>query len=428
MEFLETLIILFLSLSLSLQSNAQNAVERTNYDESKVPDFELPDLLTTFDGREIKSAKEWETLRREEVLDFFTNNMYGKIPGELNIDTWEIVEEGTGAINGKARRRQVEIHFENNGRKLSFNILLYFPNNVEKAPLFLGYNFYGNHTVYDDPNIRVSDAWARNNEAYSITSHTMTEASRGAQTANWQVEKMIDAGYGFATIYYGEVDPDRNDFDDGIHPLLYADNQNKPLGNEWGAITAWAWGLTKAMDYLEQDRDADASKVIVFGHSRLGKTALWAGAMDERFAGAISNNSGCGGAALSKRKFGETVEVINTAFPHWFCDNFSVYNNNEEALPVDQHALIALMAPRPVYIASAEEDRWADPKGEFLSGYHATPVYELYGKTGINSEEMPDIHQPIHNSVAYHIRSGKHSVTEYDWEQYIKWANTIFAQ
>ena len=248
MEFLKTLIILFLSLSLSLQSNAQSAVERTNYDESKVPDFELPDLLTTFDGREIKSAKEWETLRREEVLDFFTNNMYGKIPGELNIDTWEIVEEGTGAINGKARRRQVEIHFENNGRKLSFNILLYFPNNVEKAPLFLGYNFYGNHTVYDDPNIRVSDAWARNNEAYSITSHTMTEASRGAQTANWQVEKMIDAGYGFATIYYGEVDPDRNDFDDGIHPLLYADNQNKPLDNEWGAITAWAWGLTKAMD------------------------------------------------------------------------------------------------------------------------------------------------------------------------------------
>ena len=416
--------ILFLGLlSLSLQSIAQSAASRANYDESKVPEFEIPDLLTSFEGEAIHTALEWETMRRPELLDFFTNQMYGKVPGDLAITKWEVIEEGTGAINGKAKRKQVDIHVENNGKKLSFNILLYLPNNVEKAPMFLGYNFYGNHIVYNDPNIRISNAWARNNNTYGITEHRLTEESRGAQTENWQVEKIIDAGYGLATIYYGEVDPDRDDFSDGIHPLFYNEGQDKPLDNEWGAISAWAWGLTKAMDYLEQDPGVDASKVITFGHSRLGKTSLWAGVVDERFAGAISNNSGCGGAALSKRKFGETLEIINNAFPHWFCDNFNIYNDNEEALPVDQHALIALMAPRPVYIASAEEDQWADPKGEFLSGFYATPVYKLFGKSGIDDEQMPGIHHPIHNSVAYHIRSGKHAVTAYDWEQYIKWAD-----
>lgn len=397
--------------------------QNVNYDESKVPVFEIPELFTTFDGKKIRNVKEWERIRRVELTDFFMNNVYGKIPENLNIKSWEIVEEGTGAINGKARRKQVDIHFENNGKKLTFNILLYLPINSKKAPLFLGYNFYGNHVVFNDPNVLISNGWARNNDTYSIENHKLSEKARGAQVTNWQVEKIIDAGYGLATIFYGEVDPDRNDFSDGIHPLRYGENQDKPLDNEWGAISAWAWGLIKAMDYLEQDKDVDASKVIVFGHSRLGKTSLWAGAIDKRIAGAISNNSGCGGAALSKRKFGETIKSINTSFPHWFCDNFNVYNDNEEALPVDQHALIALIAPRPVYIASASEDKWADPKGEFLSGYYATPVYKLYGKTGIDSKEMPDINQPILNCVAYHIRDGKHAILEYDWDQYVKWAD-----
>jgi hypothetical protein len=177
------------------------------------------------------------------------------------------------------------------------------------------------------------------------------------------------------------------------------------------------------MDYFYEDNRVDESKVIVFGHSRLGKTSLWAGATDERFAGVISNNSGCGGAALSKRRFGETVWRINNSFPHWFCKNFRMYNKNEKLLPVDQHQLLALIAPRPVYVASAEEDRWADPRGEFLSAYYATPVYELYGKKGIPSDAMPEVNQPIQNTVAYHMRTGKHDVTDFDWEQYIKWAD-----
>jgi hypothetical protein len=357
------------------------------------------------------------------LLTFFTQNVYGEIPGELKFDSYNIVEESDNALGGKAIRRQVEIQIKKDDLTLDFTILLYLPKSIEKVPVFAGYNFYGNHTITSDVNVIISEAWARDNESFGIINNQLTEQSRGVRTDRWAIEKIIDAGYGLATIYYGEIDPDKNDFSDGIHPFFYVDDQQQPATQEWGSISAWSWGLSRAMDYFEEDDKVDESKVIVFGHSRLGKTSLWAGATDERFAGVISNDSGCGGAALSKRRFGETVWRINNSFPHWFCKNFRMYNKNEKALPADQHELLALIAPRPVYVASAEEDQWADPRGEFLSAFYATPVYEIYGKKGIPSDEMPKVNQPIQNTVAYHIRTGKHDVTDFDWEQYIKWAN-----
>ena len=393
-----------------------------NYEENKVPKFEVPNVLETFKGKEVKTIKAWEGERRPELLDFFTQNVYGEIPEKLGITSFEIVEQSDDAIEGKAKRKQVKLTFEKNRKELSFNVLLYLPKKLEKAPIFIGYNFYGNHTVTSDPQIIISDAWARNNESYGISNNQLDEQSRGAKASAWAIEKMIDAGFGLATIYYGEVDPDKNDMTDGIHALFYAEGQQAPADNEWRSIAAWSWGLSRALDYLEGDADIDASNTIVFGHSRLGKAALWAGATDERFAAVISNNSGCGGAALSKRKFGETIWRINNNFPHWFCDNFKKYSNNEEQLPVDQHALLALIAPRPLYVASAEEDEWADPRGELLSLHYATPVYQLYNKDGIKNIEMPRVNQPIQNTAAYHIRTGKHAVTDFDWEQYIKWA------
>ncbi|MFC2147813.1 acetylxylan esterase [Bacteroidota bacterium] len=411
-----------LSACVILALQTMNAQFVANYDEAKVPEFDLPDPLTTFSKKQILTSSSWNELRRPELINFFESQVFGKVPGTFDGIAFEVVEESNSALGGLAKRRQVKVTITKNTKTLSFLILLYLPKEVSRAPVFLGYNFHGNHTVINDPAIIISKAWSLNNESIGITNHTLTEESRGLLSGRWAISRMIEAGYGLATIYYGEIDPDKNDFTDGLHSLFYTKGQKKPAKDEWGGIGAWAWALSRAMDYLANDMEVDNSRVIVFGHSRLGKAALWAGAMDERFAGVISNDSGCGGAALSKRKFGETVAQINENFPYWFSGNFKKYNNAEEELPVDQHELLALIAPRPLYVASAQEDQWADPKGEFLSAYYATAVYSLFGEAGISSNKMPGVNSPIQNTVAYHIRTGKHDVTEYDWEQYIKWA------
>ena len=397
----------------------------TNYNESKVPEFEVPEVLTTFNNEKITTSQEWIEKRRPELYNFFENKVFGKVPGDLDTITFKVIETDENALDGRAMRKQVKVTLFKNEKSLSFNLLIYLPKTTTEAPVFLGYNFYGNHSITADSNVIVSDAWAMNSPNLSVSDHQLTESSRGKRAYRWAIDKIIAGGFGLATIYYGEIDPDKHDFTDGIHPLFYTNNQEKPETHQWGSLAAWSFGLSRAMDYFEQDEHINAKQVIVFGHSRLGKTSLWAGANDERFAGVISNNSGCGGAALSKRKFGETINVINTSFPHWFSRYFKNYNNNEEALPVDQHELLALIAPRPLYIASAQGDQWADPKGEYLSAYYASEVYALFGKEGIASKQLPPPNNPVHKAVSYHIRTGKHDVTDYDWEQYIIWANNF---
>ena len=414
---------LFLSTCLLFSALYVNSQNKANYDESKIPDYTLPDPLIMLNGDTVENAEMWKEERRPEVLQLFEENVYGKMPGELNISSFEVIEESGKALNNQAIRKQVLLKFKRQDKELEVNILIYLPKNIEKTPIFLSYNFNGNHTTTTEEEVFISKSWVFNIEKDGINDHKASEASRGNRTNRWKIEKIIASGYGLATIYYGEIDPDKDDFSDGIHPFFYSENQTRPGSNEWGSIAAWAWGLSKAMDYFEKDNDIDQDKVAVMGHSRLGKTSLWAGATDERFALVVSNNSGCGGAAISRREIGETVKRMNTKFPHWCCANYDAYNDSVNELPVDQHMLIALMAPRPVYIASAENDKWADPKGEFLSALYATPVYNLFDKEGITNDEMPKINQPIQNTIGYHIRTGKHDVTDYDWEQYIKFAN-----
>ncbi len=390
--------------------------------EANVPNYVLPELLVFRNGKDVKTQKQWKK-RRSEIVGLFERIEYGKIPGKIRLSKFEILEESDNAINNKAVRKQVLLTFKKDKKQLSVNLLIYLPKSVEKAPLFVGYNFSGNHTILSDSEIFLTEAWVANSPSLGIINHQVTEQSRGATNNRWPVEKIIDAGYGLATMYYGEVDPDMDDFTDGIHPLLYTEGQTKPADDEWGSIAAWAWGLSRAYDYFKKDKSIDDSRIIVMGHSRLGKTSLWAGAADTRFAMVISNNSGCGGAALSRRSFGETVEKINKSFPHWFCTNFKRFNNYENALPMDQHMLIALMAPRPVYIASAEDDKWADPYGEFLSAFYASPGYKLFDYKGMANKQLPEINKPIMNRIGYHIRSGKHDVTDFDWEQFIRFAD-----
>ncbi len=422
----QNLILILLNLCLSLTMNAQF---KANYDEAAIAPYQLPEILTTENGAEIENTHDWEQKRRPEILQLFKDQVYGSLPeNELNPTSSEIIEQDDAALDNTAIRKQITLQFKAQNRELSIDILLYLPKGIKNPPVFVGYNFYGNHSISNDQHIMLCKSWVRNNADYGITENHSTEASRGKRSSRWAIDKIIAEGFGLATIYYGDVDPDKNDFSDGIHPLFYTKDQQKPKENEWGSISAWSWGYSRVLDYLKSDKPINNSKYILFGHSRLGKTSLWAGALDKRFDLVISNNSGCGGAALFRRKIGETAARINKSFPHWFNTNFKQYSGAEEELPTDQHMLIALMAPRPVYIASAEEDRWADPKGEYLSGFYASPVYELYGKKGLTNIAMPGVNAPIHTSIGYHIRTGKHDVTDYDWEQYMKFYQLHFSK
>ena len=416
------ILMLFCFLSGGLLAQQRNVID----DEAKVPEYKVPDVLTRFNGGKIKTAKDWYRKQRPEILQKFTEEVYGKVPGVLGIHEVKVWETSPDALNGLAVRRQLSLFFKKGDKSLEVNVLMYLPKSQQRVPVFLAYNFTGNHAVYNDPNIRLTESWVNNDPSVGIINNQVTEQSRATASNRWPVEEIIKSGYGLVTLYYGDVDPDKDDFSDGIEPFFYQENQTHPKFDEWGSIAAWAWGLSRVMDYLEKDDLVDAKKVAVLGHSRLGKTALWAGATDQRFALVVSNESGCGGAALSKRIFGETVQIINTSFPHWFCGNFKKYNNNEADLPIDQHMLLALIAPRPLYVASAEGDKWADPRGEFLAAKYASAVYELLGKEGLPVKEMPAVNHPVMGTIGYHIRSGKHDLTLYDWQQYIHFADKFF--
>ena len=379
----------------------------TNYDESKVPDYTLPDPLVDQAGDPVDRVA-WEGHRRDEVLRLFEDHIYGATPDTELPVRYEVLESDEDALEGRATRKQIAAYFGDSGVRV--DILMFVPNQRSgPVPAFLGLNFEGNHTVSSDEAIRTRGLGSE----------------RGLKSSRWQAEMVIEHGYALVTAHRDQIDPDnyRHDFSDGVHPLFYKEGQTQPGPQEWGSIGAWAWGLSRILDYLETDPSVDAERVAVIGHSRLGKTALWAGAQDQRFSMVISNNSGCGGAALYRRQYGERLHHMIRPVGYWFCRHHQRYQRRETELPVDQHMLLALVAPRPVYVASATEDRWADPKGEFLAAKKASSVYELYGLATLSDSDWPEPNDPLHRSIGYHLRSGKHDVTAYDWKQYLRFAN-----
>ncbi len=381
---------------------AYDPLEGFNYDESKVPDYTLPDLLAG-----ARTVKDWERWRRPQLVELFEKEMFGSVPGKPEALHFQVRESAPDAFDGLATRKQVRIFF--NAEESEYeDLLIYVPNRRNgPVPAFLGVNFFGNHTIDADPGIFLPDS-LRYRKDYKLD-------ARGSQQQRWPVRTILERGYAVATFCCEDVVPDAPGY-----PGIRASYD----GYTWGALAAWGWGLSRALDYLESDSGVDAARVAVFGHSRMGKAAVWAGARDTRFAMVVSNASGCGGAALSRRRFGETVRRINTAYPYWFCDAFHKYGDNEDLLPFDQHELLALIAPRPLYVESGSEDRWSDPQGEFLGLAHASPVYELYGYEGFTTSERPGVEQPVvKGRTGTHIRAGRHEILLYDWLRYLDFAD-----
>jgi hypothetical protein len=409
-----TLIILSLSFIGAFSLNAQTVsgwqasretVERLsksrpefNYFEEKVPAYTLPSVLALTNGNSVRSKNDWIKIRRPELMELFRNNVFGRIPSTPYKTDFKIVNQDPEAIDGAATLKQVEITIFASGKSLVIHLNIFIPNKVSKpVPAFLLINL-GSKGL--DP-------------------------FRKEKAESWPVEEIIARGYAAAAFSNADIDPDNFDeFRNGIHGIM---DDGTRSDDSWGTLAAWAWGASRCMDYLVAEKDIAKEKVAVVGHSRGGKTALWAGAEDQRFAMVVANESGAGGAALARRRYGETVARLNTSFPHWFCSNYKKYSNKEDELPVDTHELLALTAPRALYISCASEDLWGDPKGCYLALCYSIPVFRLLGIKSALPETVSSLDkQIISGKVAFHIRSGEHNLKLQDWNFFMDFADKVF--
>ena len=380
--------------------------------------YPIRNPLISEDGTEIKTVRQWEDIRRPELYKLFEQQEYGEVPEGIKVRFKEIYAS-SDYLQGKVTIREFEMSV-NDELTPQMHILFFIPNGTEgKVPAIIGYNWDGNHTLCTDTSVFMPSREQIEKRAVPYRVNDLLSRSRGLDK-DTPVEQITDNGYAYVTACYWELEPDNNNFYSvGVRALA---NKGKPLAeNQWGAVAAWAWGMSRMLDCAESVKEIDVTRCAATGHSRLGKTALWAGASDKRFAVVTSNDSGCAGAALSKRVSGETVEAINTGFPYWFCKNFHRYNGKEDELPMDQHELLALIAPRPLYVCSGVKDLWADPLGEYLSVVYANPVYRLYGKQPMPYTEnfLPPVNTPQAGDVAYHVEDAEHLFGAYDWEQFL---------
>jgi len=378
------------------------------YSEKQVPFYELPDPLVTIEGKRITTKEEWLFERRPQIMGMFASIIYGRIPEpETSLEVnYRMLSEDKEFFDGRCTRKHILATFSNERGSVQMHMALFIPNEAKgPVPVLLRLGF----AEADGENIELN-----NIQAYG-------KLGNGTPLIDF-----LDHGFGVACIKGGEVIPDEVGFARSVQKLHYKGNQTMPRADEWGVITGISWQLSKAMDYLETEKSVDKTKIAILGFSKLGKSTLWAGALDTRFAMVLLQNSGAGGAALWRRRFGETLKYI-TQFPYWLCDNAKKYIGREEDLPVDQHMLIACIAPRPIYITSGINDLWADNMGEYVSAHSATPVYELFGLKGQNTEKRPKINEPANNrALSYRIRSGAHGYESTDWVEYINFMDYYF--
>jgi hypothetical protein len=402
------------------QPTTQDAHSTANYDENKVVKFTLDDPLTLSNGQKVTDAQTWFKLRRPELLKLVQENIYGISPPAPAGMHFDVVDEDRQARDGNTVRKQVTISFAGFDQGPKISLLMYLPGEATKAvPVFLCLSFTPLQSVDPDPDIKLMDQWV----SKTHDRHAGTDAMRGT-SHTWKIDEVLSRGYGIAFLYYQQIEPDfQGGLPFGVRSMFLKPGQTEFADDEWGSIGAWAWGASRALDYLQTDPDVDGQRVAIMGQSRLGKTAVWEGASDPRFAMVIACNSGRGGASLGHRNYGETIKHLNDAFPYQFCASFRKYGLHTDQLPVDSHDVLALIAPRPVYLTTGSLDTWSDPHGEFLAAVAAGPVFKLLGADPLDTDVMPPLDTPIMHTIAFHCHTGKHEINEFDWDQILKFAD-----
>jgi hypothetical protein len=398
-----------------------------NYTEANAGTYTLPDPLKLNNGKPVKDAKTWREKRRPEIRRLIEDNWFGRAPSRPKDMTFEVVEQGAPAFDDKAIRRQVTIHFTKDPAGPRVDLLLYLPAKAKgPTPVFLNMSFFANNLAVADPGVKAGRRWDAKTRIQGPAEPLPPRpgaASAPALRRGFPVEQFLAQGIGVATFNKDDLAPDFVDSEAlGVKSLYLKAGQAKPAEDEWGAIAAWAWGASRALDYLETDKDVDAKRVAIYGVSRLGKTALWAGAADERFAMVVASCSGEGGAAIARRNYGETLAhmAAPSRFPYQFAPNYAKFADKVNEWPVDANMLIAMIAPRPLLLQTGSTDKWSDPYGEFLAAVAAEPVYSLLGKKGLQTNRFPAAGEPILNDLGYYMHDGGHGTVPSDFDIYIK--------
>jgi hypothetical protein len=422
-------LILFLVGSLIVFSfeSCVRSIEKVHSVELRKLDPTLQGVRKSFSNRQINDVSTWENVRKPELIDYYENYVFGKRPAFKPAVAYSILSVDTISIGGvRMVHTEIQASFKYRGRKMKSYFAKFLPLNVKDPIVFVGLNFFGNSTLDTLHSLTQSKHYVMKNAGVKTKGHHATEESRGTKAYRWPLDVIVGNGCGLITAHYADFDPDvNNGFVDGVHGLAEG-RVHLRKRNEWGSISAWAWGLSELQTYLELQPETKKSKTVVIGHSRLGKAALWAGALDERFDMVISNNSGCAGAAQFRTMRGEDIEKITNRFPYWFARNFQSFRGNDSLLLVDQEMLLSLVAPRALYVASASKDSWADPQGEYLSFYKSQAIYALYDSTLEISYQYPSPNESIQfGNIAYHLRAGEHEILRWDWEKYVEFANKV---
>ena len=396
----------------------------SNYDEDKVGTYVLPDPLVLANGQPVTDATTWFNQRRPEILELYRKFIYGRIPDSAPTAHFAVASIDPETMGGTARIEHVVGHFGPGNDGPTVHLVLYLPAHATgPVPVLLHMIFFGNPALPGGPAPMFPPGLAP-----QLASPGRPARRPGSEAG--PIADILAHGYGYASFRYTEIEPDTKwgapGRPIGIRAMALAPGQTEPAPDEWGTISAWSWGASRVLDYLQGDPAVDGKRVALIGHSRLGKTVIWTGARDPRFAIVYSSCAGELGTSLARRDFGETVDDMAANFPWQFAGNIQQFPAHWNKLPVDTHMVIALNAPHPVFIGGGTTDQWSDPRGEFLAEVAAGPVYRLVGKADLGSSDLKVEAPYITGDLGFHYHDGGHTISASDWKVFLQFTDKYF--